>query len=278
MEQMTGTAPEHICTLLLQGCTGFVEMVNSRGIYLQTGCRHILLCHSQYGTVPNGVSLTQWERLPAILASGQPIRVEEGVLYAPAVTLALQLHSVPKNTQILFPEKKSLGAGIEQLLANVKNTGLSMLAYPLLAGQAVAGNLYCDTALPHVKTLLLALQEKNTADIQRSVCNLLGLGPGLTPSGDDLLSGLVYGLRHGPARNTVACGALCDAIRENAPERTNAVSADYLIALVNDAPFDLMAAAWEDSAGGAARLMQLGHNSGGEMLLGLLCAGMLQAR
>jgi hypothetical protein len=133
-------------------------------------------------------------------------------------------------------------------------------------------------ALPHVQALLQALKKENTADIHKSVSFLLGLGPGLTPSGDDLLSGLLYGLRHSSARDSLACTNLTNTIRELAVERTNAVSADYLIALVNDAPFDLMAAAWEDPAGGAARLMQLGHNSGGEMLLGLMCAGMLQAR
>lgn len=269
---MTGSAPEHICALLRQGCAGRVEMVNSRGIYLQLESRHILLCHSRFGTVPNGISLEQWTRLPALLAADQQVRVETGVVYTPSAELHLHLRSVPRHTQILSPNETGFRAGLKLLLSQAKQTGLSALVYPLFTGQTTPGNLYCELALPHTAALRQALREENTDRIYRSVCALLGLGPGLTPSGDDLLSGLLYGLRHSPARNTTSCEALRDAILDAAHERTNAVSADYLIALAQDAPFDCMAAAWEDPAGKAAELLQIGHNSGSEMLLGLLCA------
>ena len=120
-------------------------------------------------------------------------------------------------------------------------------------------------ALPHVQALLQALKEENAADIYTSVSSLLGLGPGLTPSGDDLLSGLLYGLRHSSARDSLACTNLTNAIRELAAERTNAVSADYLMAITVDAPFDRMAAAWTDISVGAGELIQIGSNSGSEM-------------
>lgn len=276
MEQITGCAPEHICALFREGCTGTVEMVNSRGIYLALGGRHILLCHSRYGTVPNGVALDEWERLHPLLAAGQPVRIEKGIVSFPSGAWELRLRSVPKNTQNLFPDEKELRAGIDILLAGAKQTGLSSLVYPLFADQRPNMNLYCKMALPYVETLLRALKEENTDAIHCSVCGLLGLGPGLTPSGDDLLSGLLYGLRHSPLRGSLACTALTKAIRELAGERTNAVSADYLIAISEDAPFDRMTAAWEDPASGAAKLMQIGSNSGSEMLLGLLCAASLQ--
>lgn len=278
MEWMTGTAPEHICALLRKGCEGSVEMVNSRGIYLQLEGRHILLCHSRFGTVPNGVSLEQWDRLPSLLQPGQPVWVENGILCFPSVASELRLRSVPKDTQIRFPDEKGLSAGINALLANTKQTGLSSLVYPLFAGERRSMNLYCDTALPYVRGLLQALQEENTEGIRESACALLGLGPGLTPSGDDLLSGLLYGLRHSVARGTAGCETLGDAIRETAPERTNAVSAEYLTAIADDAAFDRMAAAWIDPAANAPGLMEIGNNSGGEMLLGLLLAALVHKK
>lgn len=272
MEQLTGIAPEHICQFLQQDGTGFVEMVNSRGIYLLLGAKHILLCHSRFGTVPNGIALDQWDRLPSLLAPGQPVRAENGVLYFPSVTFSFRLRSVPKDTQIHLPREDHLRTGIHLLLTNTKPTGLSALAYPLFTGQMPNMNVYCDMALPHIRALLKALEEENIYGIRQSASALLGLGPGLTPSGDDLLSGLLYGLRHSPARDTAACETLRDTIRELAVERTNAVSADYLIAIADDAPFDRMSAAWANPAAGAAELMQIGNNSGGEMLLGLLIA------
>ena len=278
MEQLSGTAPEHICNLFRQNCSGFVKMVNSRGIYLQLGFKVVLLCHSAFGTVPNGVALEQWDRLSSLIAPDQPVESEAGVLHFPSTVWDMQLRKVPRDTQIHFHREDQLSAGMHLLLANTKPTGLSALAYPLFAGQTPRMNVYCDMALPHVSALLKALKEENLYGIRQPVSALLGLGPGLTPSGDDLLSGLLYGLRHGPARGTTICEALSDTIRELAGEQTNAVSADYLSAIADDAPFDRMSAAWVNPATGAAELMQIGNNSGGEMLLGLLCAGSIQLR
>jgi len=272
MERMTGSAPEHIYTLLQRDCTGCVEMVNTRGIYLQLEERHILLCHSHFGTVPNGVSLEQWDCLPSLLAPGQSIRVENGVIYTPSATVQLQLRSIPGYTKSFCPDGAGFRAGVKLLLSNTKQTGLSSLVYPLFAGETPCMNIYCDMALLHIEALLLALKKEDTDTIKQASCRLLGLGPGLTPSGDDLLSGLLYGLRHSPARNTTGCETLRSAILETVYTRTNAISADYLTALAQDAPFDCMAAAWENPVCNAAELMQIGHNSGGEMLLGLLCA------
>ena len=222
--------------------------------------------------MPNGVAVEAWEQLPSLLAPGQPVAVKDGQLLLVSGALKLQLHSVPKETNTVSPDEMWLQEGVNLLIANRKETGLSSLVYPLFTEQTPELNPYCRVALPHVRALLQGLKEDKTEEISPSVCALMGLGPGLTPSGDDLLSGLVYGLRHSPIRDSAACNTLITTIREFAPERTNAVSADYLLAMADDAPFALMAEAWKDPAAGAA-LMQIGSNSGSEMLLGLLCAG-----
>ena len=271
MDRFIGYAPEHICTLLESGSSGCVEMVNSRGIYLQFGCSHILLCHSCFGVVPNGVAVDEWDRLHPLLSTGQPVQAEKLKIRFPSGEL--ELESIPKDARILCPEEKNLRAGIGILCAQAKETGLSSLVYPLFTGDTPKLNVYCQMALPYVQALLQALREENAPGIYESASTLLGLGPGLTPSGDDLLSGLLYGLRHSGARDSLACTTLTNAIRALAKERTNAVSADYLLAITEDAPFDRMAAAWADISVGAGELMQIGSNSGCEMLLGLLCAG-----
>lgn len=272
MEQFTGSAPEHICALFRDGCSGTVEMVNSRGIYLRLGENLVLLCHSHFGTVPNGASLDQWDRLPLLLAMGQPVRVEDSVLYCPSGSLELRLRSVPRDLRIFSPPAGTPCAGLSVLLAQAKETGLSSLVYPLFTDSTPRMNPYCTVALPWVKALLQALAEENEEGIRASAQMLLGLGPGLTPSGDDFLCGLLYGLRHSPARDTASCAALTKAVLELAGERTNAVSADCLASIARDAPFDRIAAAWTDPEAGALDLTRIGSNSGCEMLLGLLCA------
>jgi Protein of unknown function (DUF2877) len=104
---------------------------------------------------------------------------------------------------------------------------------------------------------------------------LLGLGPGLTPAGDDLVGGAFFARRllgdwSGPAA----------AIRARARERTHAISATLLGDLLDGsghAPLHDLALALARSDGAAAldaagRLVRIGHSSGWDMLTGFLGA------
>ena len=271
MEQLIGCAPEYICQLLQQDRSGCVEMVNSRGIYLCLGEKRILLCHSRYGTVPNGICLEQWAVLPPLLTAGEEAWVEKGVLHTRSHSWKLALRSIAREGLRPVPEAQSRQAALALLLERAKPTGLSSLVYPLFTGHTPEMNVYCRAALPQVEGLLQALKNNDPQAVYSCVSALLGLGPGLTPSGDDLLGGLLYGLRRAGRHHRV----LTAAIRALAPQQTNAVSADFLLALSEDAPFAAMAAAWDDPKGSAEALLEIGNNSGSEMLLGLLCAATL---
>jgi hypothetical protein len=113
---------------------------------------------------------------------------------------------------------------------------------------------------------------------------LLGLGPGLTPSGDDFVAGALLALRllemADPvrARTVDALGA---SLRRAAERRTNRISA----VLLGDAsrgqsfaPMHALLAALAAGEEGAQRdaarsLVALGHSSGWDLLAGL-CAGL----
>jgi Protein of unknown function (DUF2877) len=90
---------------------------------------------------------------------------------------------------------------------------------------------------------------------------LLGLGPGLTPSGDDFIGGFLIVSRD----RRVAEWALALA-----PERTNRISAAHLAA----AAAGEAAAVFHDALGGGplAPLLALGHSSGWDMLTGAIAA------
>jgi hypothetical protein len=117
---------------------------------------------------------------------------------------------------------------------------------------------------------------------------LLGRGPGLTPSGDDLLAGLIAGVASLGAALGVAGGALtrrvdelADALVVVAPEATTAISAtlldhaargevavpaaQLLHALTGDGPV----------AGALDRLLTFGSSSGRDLAVGLLAAAEL---
>lgn len=266
MTEYKGIAPEHICALF-EGCCGTVEMVNSRGLYLELSGLRVLLCGSQWGVVPNGAALHNWQSLCALFQPGEPVTVERGLINS---KFRLLLQPVDRDTQICVPE--SMQAASMLLRSRKTHTGLSPLVYALFGEAVPWDNPYCTVAQPLLQALIRALVETDIAAIEQNAASLLGLGSGLTPSGDDVLSGLMYGLRHSPMRQHPATVAFKNTIEKLAREKTNRVSADYLMALAMDAPFEKMAKAWSDPDRYAEDLLSVGSNSGSEMLLGLLLA------
>ena len=248
-------------------------MVNSRGIYLDIAGKKILLCPASCGVVPNGAAVKSWHDLPPLLEVGQPVSGKNGALHFPAFSLELLLKKEENHTEIHVPSAKALAKIAAVLRGRSESTGLAPLVYPLSGEPADAMNPWCRMAHAPLQALLTALEGNDLPSIAPAVEQLLGLGPGLTPSGDDVLSGLMYGLRHSVWRNTAECKTLTEAVCTMAKQKTTAVSADYLLALAQDAPFERMANAWKNPETGAPALMEIGNNSGSEMLLGLLLAG-----
>jgi len=246
-------------------------MVNSRGIYLELSGIRVLLCDISAGVVPNGAALENWKRLPDMLRVGQPVSVNAGCLQTQTCRVKLRLKRAASDTCICTPKKESLQTARQILEARKTQTGLSPLIHP----DEKEDNPYCALARPRLKGLLSALSMADPEKIRQSTRSLLGLGTGLTPSADDVLSGLLYGLRHSLWREKPAVTVFIDCIRQEAPGRTNGVSADFLCALCEDAPFEKLADAWADPAECAQALMSVGSNSGSEMLLGLVLAGSL---
>jgi hypothetical protein len=139
--------------------------------------------------------------------------------------------------------------------------------------------------------LLSAILDEDQAQIEHHAHKLIGLGPGLTPAGDDLLCGLLAGLRilggrrqagYRPseepkpwaARQADLLGAAVDRI---APERTTALSRTllfYASRMVAVEP--LLDVLCTVGSGGSIRnleaLVGIGHTSGRDMLAGAVLA------
>jgi len=105
---------------------------------------------------------------------------------------------------------------------------------------------------------------------------LIGLGPGLTPSGDDYLGGVLVALRW------LGRGAQADSLwrwlEPRLAERTSAISAAHLAAAasgqVHEALHEMLESlsAWQapDLHPGLARLDAVGHTSGWDALAGIV--------
>ncbi len=119
-------------------------------------------------------------------------------------------------------------------------------------------------------------------DAARWVFPLVGLGPGLTPSGDDFLGGMMIAL-HALNQTSVLSG-LSSLVRHAAQRRTNLISQAHLAAAAGGQGAAALHAVLDDVLAGNARDMALhldgvariGHMSGWDALAG--AATVLRAR
>jgi hypothetical protein len=137
-----------------------------------------------------------------------------------------------------------------------------------------------DAAAPRFDAIRAALDSGDLAGFGAAALRVLGLGHGLTPSGDDFLGGALFALHHAPRPGWRSYRAVLDTIRRAATTRTNVISAallDDLIAGASHAELHaLLAALQNDSAPdidfACAALLRLGASSGADLLAGVLVA------
>ena len=273
---ITGCASRRTALFLRENHRGTVLMANSAGIYLDLEGQILLLCDESWGMVPNGIGIADFPEAAgrlalqpgdkvvchggALQAAGQWIRVEETEEY------------ISWGNRV-FPDRCARG---RECLRQRKQ-GLAPLVRPLLEQADMEGdNPWCTLALPRLEKLMEGLQEEKEDAIDSGVKTLLGLGPGLTPSGDDVLCGLLWGLRHSSLEGRNGVRILVDAVCRESGELTHPVSAAYLKAIARGEVFGRLAKAWSFLTGaeenGLHQLLEVGSSSGGDMLLGLLLA------
>lgn len=251
-------------------------MANSAGIYLELDGKILLLCDERWGPVPNGIAIAEFTDFANRLAlkAGTEVFCRDGRLHFGAnwITIAQTEKPEPDWGHRICRERWQ--EGIRSLRGRKK--GLAPLAEPLLEGKAAPdNNPLCALALPRLEKLMQSLRKGDGSALEEAVTSLLGLGPGLTPSGDDVLCGLLWGLNHSPYGNHGLKAILC----REAGKRTHPVSAAYLTAIAEGEVFGRLAEAWSGLTGreesNFERLLEVGSSSGGDLLLGLLLAGKL---
>jgi hypothetical protein len=132
------------------------------------------------------------------------------------------------------------------------------------------------TARPRVELLRAWVTARPSASAGAPPVDLLGLGPGLTPSGDDVLCGVLVALH--AVGETDRAHALYAGIARAAPTATSAISAAFLRAAAEGLGCEALHAAIaailegqiEALAGRIEALGGVGHTSGWDALAGAL--------
>jgi Protein of unknown function (DUF2877) len=135
-----------------------------------------------------------------------------------------------------------------------------------------------DGAFPLALTLARACARDDPDDATGVALALLGLGAGLTPSGDDYVGGVLFVRTLAGIGDRPGWHRLADAVVAAAPARTHPISAALLADLAGGhgwAPLhDLIAALAAGDAAtaefAARSLVALGHTSGWDLLAGVI--------
>lgn len=164
--------------------------------------------------------------------------------------------------------------GLEQ-----RDSGYTQGLLPWLAGRAMPFPL--TLAQCRFDAIRQALGASELATFESAALLVLGVGQGLTPSGDDFVGGIFFALAHAPREawalelpNTKA------RIRAAAQSATNVISAALLGDLMDGASFaalhELLAALQSCDVikieAACAALVGIGASSGADMLAGVLLA------
>jgi len=132
----------------------------------------------------------------------------------------------------LVSNRALVAVSMDAVLSGLRSMAPTDGLAPLLFRGAETGSMspVLNTALPAYRQMSDWVRQVTAGvDVpppEESVCELLGLGPGLTPSGDDYLGGVMIAL------HAFGCGQAVErlyaTIVREAPRRTNRISAAYL--------------------------------------------------
>lgn len=260
-----------------------VEAVFDRSFYARDG-NGGLLCFLRDDMEPGPLHVlcSPWpDRLDECLRAGDMARpVGERRYAAPAllVDASASAEWTPPAFPAVVPER--LAPGVRALRDCVRRRAPrdSLAAWWLGVGETAEPwrDAFFRAAAKGLRALDLWLVSPGPHSPEPAAAALLGLGPGLTPSGDDVLAGALLSLHAVGLSETAE--RLAKVIAAAGPAATNRVSLAHL----REAGRGMGAAALHDCLGevvrdgddlpaAVTRVGRIGHSSGWDVLCGMVC-------
>ena len=179
----------------------FLIGVTSRGLFVRVGASRVIFLSFETHRSPLTLTLTEEVTELRSLEHGSPVRITSGQLIFPNAGVAVTVH--PEAVWQQPPPSRSACPAAEQLdnlrffaaqVALAKNgQGFSALLPPLLGLQTTTAP-GGDSLLTTLLGLRQALRSADVLAPAERIGKLLGMGSGLTPSGDDVVMGLLLAL------------------------------------------------------------------------------------
>lgn len=179
---------------------GTIRSIFPRAMNIALDGSMLAVLSSELPRMPNSVRLPPLttKELLRNLRPGLPVALGNGRLHIPSAHCSLYLpQALPWEPRPDLPlygwHRETVAHYVRSLTRYLAEqagrSGLSSLAGPLLLGQSVQETPLARMALPVLRLLVRAAWQQDSAGIKEAARGLAGLGPGLTPSGDDVLGG-----------------------------------------------------------------------------------------
>ncbi len=192
-------------------------------VNLRAGHR-LVTCTTRVISVPNGIEMTRsdlagLQRLrfttPRDVLEWRPV---DGVLASRTGAMVI----ASKPDMVVFETALPAASGDD-----LRGPARALLAH--LARTRARTGLGCDwPALANDVALTSAVESLAAGRVDEAVIHWLGRGPGLTPSGDDVLGGMITALQFVGAIDASRIGLLRESIDAAAGRLTTDLSAEYL--------------------------------------------------
>lgn len=266
-------------TILSTSKTGIVHSVYRKTVNLRID--NMLLALQASGSPLSPISLittldeSELSSLP--LAAGQSVQIDSGEIHIQTAGTSIVFSLIHADTVVLsltlFPKAEipSLTSKLEGILMRSQTHGFRGLFFPQTGSDCLDETLILQFAQEKLRICTQNLSLFHYTTAAHSLSSLIGLGIGLTPSGDDFLCGVLAGF----ILRGVDCHPFAAAVREQIQqnlENTNDISRMFLHCALqgqfSEAVCSLTTVTSSDKL--SAAFHAIGHSSGMDTLCGIL--------
>lgn len=248
--------------------------------------RLVTLVVSDQYELPQGIRITQKTASLQSLTVGLPAACRAGVLRFETSPLRVDLRSAPVwechiselNVDMKSASSERSWSRIWQMLnSRQKQNKAEIVADDLF--QRDAGSLLSQKISRPVLQLISSTEQFNSEGSIQAAEKMIGLGPGVTPAGDDLLIGFLAGLWSTSAKNPGRLSFIQSfgARLMEVAKQTNLISRTYLYHASHGRFSSSLSNLTESMAHGSENIqdtaevaMRVGHSSGMDSVTGLL--------
>lgn len=269
--------------LQVGGAEGTIEAVHRSALNVRVNGRLLTVADESLGGLPNGILVDPPIALDQIgIALGMPVQIDRTGLRVPGASLIILLRGAASWSPAMpvvrrlspSARRKRAERAVELAADQAPRVGLGPLLVGLANPQASVGSLG-RAAAGSLASVVEAFDKGSSARAVAAAHPLIGLGPGATPSGDDLLVGLAAGLAttdHPMARS------FADGVARQAARMTTSVAENYLFHAgrlefserVHTAALAVLTGPEQELRAAVNAALAWGASSGADLMVGLL--------